>query len=247
MDYKYSGFQEFVLLREPYLAMVPYPAEFTQAVVLPLGVWTSSLCLFAKETLDLKLPGSPPEQGKTLLIWGASSSVGCCGVQLAAAAGYRVLAVASPRNHEMLKSLGATECFDYQSGDVVKAVAKKLRGEQVVGAFDCISEKGTIKALCEVLHLAEADSKLVIAVQPGAEVFAIHAVTVKTNFAVDFQAFEEGVGTYIWKEFLPSALEAGTFHYKPDPEIVGHGLENVQEAVNLLAEGVSAKKLVVTI
>lgn len=32
---------------------------------------------------------------------------------------------------------------------------------------------------------------------------------------------------------------------KPDPEIVGNGLEYVQEAVDLMAKGVSAKKLVV--
>ena len=32
---------------------------------------------------------------------------------------------------------------------------------------------------------------------------------------------------------------------KPDPEVVGEGLEYVQEALDRMAKGVSAKKLVV--
>lgn len=32
---------------------------------------------------------------------------------------------------------------------------------------------------------------------------------------------------------------------KPDPEVVGKGLEHVQTAIDLQAKGVSAKKLVV--
>ena len=35
--------------------------------------------------------------------------------------------------------------------------------------------------------------------------------------------------------------------YMPRSEIVGKGLERIQEAIDLLAEGVSAKKLVVSI
>mgnify|MGYP001003019763 CR=1 FL=1 len=46
----------------------------------------------------------------------AAGSVGQFAVQLARNAGARVVAVASPANHDYLRSLGAHECVDYCTG-----------------------------------------------------------------------------------------------------------------------------------
>lgn len=51
----------------------------------------------------------------------------------------------------------------------------------------------------------------------------------------------------IWRDFVFKALETGRLQPKPDPEVVGKGLEKVQEAVDTLKRGVSAKKIVVTL
>ncbi|TAQ89425.1 hypothetical protein B7494_g2244 [Chlorociboria aeruginascens] len=53
--------------------------------------------------------------GKTVLIWGGSGSVGVNVIQLAVAAGYEVIATASPANFDYLKELGASEVLDYHS------------------------------------------------------------------------------------------------------------------------------------
>lgn len=53
------------------------------------------------------------------------------------------------------------------------------------------------------------------------------------------------VGPAIWDQWLTAALANGSLRCKPDPEVVGKGLENVQAALDLQAKGVSAKKLVV--
>jgi hypothetical protein len=42
-------------------------------------------------------------------------------------------------------------------------------------------------------------------------------------------------------------MEKNRIKYMPQSEIVGKGLEHVQRAVDTLAKGVSAKKLVVSI
>jgi hypothetical protein len=42
-------------------------------------------------------------------------------------------------------------------------------------------------------------------------------------------------------------LAAGKFQPKPDPLIVEGGLEKVQEGINILRKGVSAKKVVIEI
>jgi len=55
-------------------------------------------------------------------VWSGASSVGQFAVQLAKLAGLTVVATASPKNHELLKSLGATHVFDYRDPDVVKKI-----------------------------------------------------------------------------------------------------------------------------
>lgn len=50
----------------------------------------------------------------------------------------------------------------------------------------------------------------------------------------------------IWGEFLPKALRSGKILPKPDPVIVGKGLESIQQAVDKLKQPISAQKLVVS-
>lgn len=50
----------------------------------------------------------------------------------------------------------------------------------------------------------------------------------------------------IWEDFVPGALVNGQLQAKPDPIVVGQGLENVQHALDVQMKGVSAKKVVVT-
>lgn len=49
----------------------------------------------------------------------------------------------------------------------------------------------------------------------------------------------------VWINWLPAALEKGQMKCKPDPEVVGQGLESIQLAVDTIGAGVSAKKIVV--
>lgn len=243
-DYKYSSFQEYVVLKTPMLAKIPDDADFADAVVLPLGLTTAASCLYGSEMLDLHYPPSKDGNGKILLIWGASSSVGCCGLQLAAAAGYEVFAIASLRNHNMLRSLGATQCFDYRNIDLIESVVKSLDDKEVVGALDAISSDDTLHALCEILHQS-GGRKFISSIMPGADTKAKLDVTIMPNLNQDMSRSD--FGPRIWQGVLPSALESGKIQYKPDAEIVGHGLDAVQKALDMLAQGVSAKKLVVTL
>ena len=55
------------------------------------------------------------------------------------------------------------------------------------------------------------------------------------------------VGDAVWRKYIPDALAAGKFLAKPDPLIIKGGLEKVQEGIDLLREGVSAKKVVIEI
>lgn len=49
------------------------------------------------------------------------------------------------------------------------------------------------------------------------------------------------------RNWMTQALQAKKLLPKPEPMVVGHGLEAVQEAVDTLRKGVSAAKVIVTL
>ena len=84
-----------------FYAPIPPSLTFAGAAALPAAVET------ATRALDQLGVGAGAGRGSTLLINGASGSVGSAAVQLALARGVRVIGTASPANHDYLRSLGA--------------------------------------------------------------------------------------------------------------------------------------------
>lgn len=66
---------------------------------------------------------------------------------------------------------------------------------------------------------------------------AVFAATIATKHA--------HIAGTLWREFIPRALEEGKLQTKPEPFIVGEGLEKVQDGIDVQRRGVSAKKVVV--
>ncbi|KXS93610.1 hypothetical protein AC578_7808 [Pseudocercospora eumusae] len=163
-DYKYDRFQEYVVLKAPSIARFPENFRDVEAVVLPFGFNTAASCLFAKETLGLNLPGNT-------------------------AADYEVMAIASEKNHGILRNIGAGECFGYHDPDMAKRITEKPKGKRVVGALDAIPKQETIGTPCEILEHVDAEEKVMAAVPPGAEAWAENNVVVKTNFGFDKETF----------------------------------------------------------
>jgi NADPH:quinone reductase-like Zn-dependent oxidoreductase len=95
-------------------ALIPPSLDFTAAAALPSVTETAARAL---DQLDVK-------DGSTVLISGASGSVGSAAVQLAVARGARVIGTGSPATHDYLRSLGA-EPVAYGDGlsERVRAIA----------------------------------------------------------------------------------------------------------------------------
>lgn len=93
-------------------------------------------------------PLSPEEQNKRILVWGASSTAGNFFVQVLAKSGYKnIVAVASSRHQDYLKSIGATQCVDYQKDTYVEDI-----GEKVDLVADCIGDREeTIRKIAPVV------------------------------------------------------------------------------------------------
>ena len=94
-------------------------ANFEEAAGLVIGAGTAYEGLIDRGRL---------QAGETVLITAASGGVGSAAVQIAAAVGARVVAVASPPNHDYLLSLGASEVFDYHAADWAQQVRAVVPG-----------------------------------------------------------------------------------------------------------------------
>jgi NADPH:quinone reductase-like Zn-dependent oxidoreductase len=80
--------------------------------------------------------------GQTVLVHGAGGGVGSVLVQLALAAGVRVIGTASPRHHEALRELGVAP-VDYRGQDVSARVRELVPGG-VDAAFDHVGGRSVI-------------------------------------------------------------------------------------------------------
>ncbi len=117
-------------------APVPSSLGFAGAAALPAAVET------AARALDQLGAGS----GSTLLVNGASGSVGSAAVQLAVARGARVIGTASPASHSYLRSLGA-QAVAY--GDGLAGRVRALAPDGVDAALD-VAGSGVLPELIEL-------------------------------------------------------------------------------------------------
>lgn len=150
-DYVHGGsFAEYIALPERLLARKPGSLDWNQSAGLPLAGLTAFQVL---NRLGLKA-------GETVLIHGGSGGVGSLGVQIAVALGARVIATASERNHEFLKSLGA-EAVAYGEGLSDRVRALSPAGVDVVADFAGGNLEATLKVLSEGgRHASIADSEV---------------------------------------------------------------------------------------
>lgn len=130
-------FQHFTVAHQLPVCPLPDGISYEAAAALPLAMSTAAAGMYPASHLALELPSLNPKQsGKTLLIWGGSSSVGCCAIQLAVASGLSVVTTCSPRNFELCKKLGATEVFDHNSETVVDDLTSALGKGPCVGVYN---------------------------------------------------------------------------------------------------------------
>ncbi|KAG8162202.1 hypothetical protein KVR01_007967 [Diaporthe batatas] len=212
--------------------------------------------------------------GRVLVVWGASTAVGMNCVQLAVGAGYKVVATAGRHNFDYVSSLGASSVFDYRDADCARDV---IRAAQQVGsgcAGAVAIGAGSIEPCIDIVAACckgTADKAYVAQMSlngpppPGPGVLNLVAWLAKAGYAwfstlvrknlkgvkVEFvwgsDLYDGPVAEAVYGSFLPAALAQGSFVPAPEPLVVGHGLDKVQEAFEVGRKGVSAKKLVVTV
>jgi NADPH:quinone reductase-like Zn-dependent oxidoreductase len=99
---------ELVCVREQgALAHIPEGMSFEDAAALPDGACIANACLTAAGV----------REGQSIVVYGATGSIGTAGVQLAKALGAQVTAVCDTPRVDLVRSLGADEVVDYTRED----------------------------------------------------------------------------------------------------------------------------------
>ena len=144
----------------PVAQCLPVPVGWSdiQAATLPETVFTVWSNVFERGAL---------RAGETLLVQGGSSGIGVTAIQLAKAAGARVIVTAgSDAKCQQCLSLGADHAINYKSQDFQVEVARITGGQGVDVILDMVAGSYVAK---EVQCLAEDGRLVIIAVQGGVQ------------------------------------------------------------------------------
>ena len=197
-------------------APIPPSLGFAAAAALPAAVETATRAL---DQLGV-------EGGSTLLINGASGSVGSAAVQLAVVRGARVIGTASPASHEYLRSLGA-EPVAYGEGIVERVRA--LAPDGVDAALD-VAGSGVLP---ELIELAGSPEHVVtIADFAGAQ-----------EYGVRFSRGDDGRALHALAE-IGELIESGRFSL---PVAKTFPLAEIAEAHRVSEDGHARGKLVLLV
>ncbi|KAJ9094733.1 hypothetical protein QFC21_005891 [Naganishia friedmannii] len=252
-----GSFAEYARVQSDLLWKVPSsgPVGLREAPVYGVGFVTAAQVLYTR--LHLPYPPQKADRSDWILIYGGSTSVGMFATQLGKLAGYKVIATASPKNFDLVKSYGADEVVDYHNVDQAIQDIKKITGGSLTKALDTISEGDSFKIALESLKSGKLNTLLQIsdegkklAEQKGIETELTLAYTLMGN------AFEFIPGSTV--PAIPSDREfyvklckdtpdfIQKYNIRPNPiKDMNGGLEHILEGFEFMKSGkVSASKLV---
>lgn len=228
-------------------ALLPKDISCARGAVLPTAFSTALTGLLGNlngppPMTGLSLPPpslNPKPSGKTIVVWGASSSVGAMTIQIATAAGVKVIATSGAKNIELAKQCGAVEVFDYKSETVVEDIVKAVQnvGGEFAGVFDPIALPTSLAPV----------EQIIVSLGGGATVITLPIPTQPKSAKV-VRKFLSGSGDLpkpYYESYLEPALHEGKVKTLPEPLVVGKGLESVQQAYAIGKKGVSAQKIVI--
>jgi len=208
------------------LAIKPASMDYEQAVSVPNGALTALPFLRDKGQI---------QHGQSVLIYGASGSVGTAAVQLAKYYGTTVTGVCSTSNLEMVKSLGADHVIDYTREDFTK------NGETYDIIYDTVGK--TSFAKCKDSLTEEG---VYLTTVPTASIMLRTMWPQKSGRKVNFLAAglrptQEKVKDLV---FLREMIEAGSYKAVIDKS---YPLEEMADAHRYVENGHKKGNVVVTV
>jgi putative PIG3 family NAD(P)H quinone oxidoreductase len=140
-----GGYAEFALVDERHALPVPRGLSMVEAAALPETVFTVWTNVFERGRLA---------SGETLLVHGGNSGIGVTAIQMAKAAGARVIATArGAAKAERARGIGADLALDASTGDWAEAVQSAggadvildmVAGSYIPRNIECLAREGRL-------------------------------------------------------------------------------------------------------
>ncbi|TFK36705.1 chaperonin 10-like protein [Crucibulum laeve] len=220
----YTSFQQYVLGVPSLAAKIPSGSSYDEAAAIPVALACAYVGLYHHNPygLGIEAPHKDAQAnyaGTPIVVLGGSSSVGQLVIQLAKLSGFSpIIATASTKHIDVLKSLGATDIIDRQipvsslSDEVKKVTDKAIKivfdavavPDTQKAGFDLLAPGGQI-AIVQQPSVESTDDKTVIRVfgSPSAE----HTIPLLTGlYGAITQWLEDGFIKPNKVEVLPGGL-----------------------------------------
>lgn len=243
---QYGAYQQYVIVDDEMVSRVPDGMDFAVPASLMMNM-TCVAGLFSGR-LGLDLPSLRPNEttskkDKKILVYGGSSSFGGLSVEYLTRAGYAVVTTASEKNREFVAKLRGSKVLDHgMDGD---ALVEKLVAEGPYDVVvDMISLPGTVAVTARVLA-AQGGGKL-YTTQPAFGPESLPEGVERVFEPWSESLYEEknvGLREWLLETYLPQGLLQEGITPLPIEKVNG-GLRGINDALTMLYEGVSGKRLV---
>jgi len=219
---------EYVTLPLKYVLPKPESLSWAEAAALPLAAMTAYHMLFPKAGL---------KADQWVLIYGASSGVGSMAIQMAKAAGAKVITtVGSEAKAQLAEGLGADYIIDYKS----QPIGKTVKGITAGTGADVVFEHTGLKTWNESLRSLSKGGKLVTC---GATTGPIVKIDIRALFIKHQQIIGSTMGTLQDLKDILELVKAGKL--KPVVDQV-YKFQDIQDAHKRLENGQHFGKVVIT-
>ncbi|KAF7950817.1 uncharacterized protein EAE97_002369 [Botrytis byssoidea] len=248
-------FATYIVVKGDVAFYIPDNISFEEATSLGVGVTTVALGFYKYLSLPLltfPLSMLNPESKFSILIYGGSSATGTLAIQFAKLSGLQVFTTSSPRNFELLKSLGADHVLDYHDPNC-GAEIRSLTQNKLHHVFDTIATQSSAQICADALSTSGENIyvNFMGIEMPRDNVknifFLGYSVTGEEYeiegevWAVAPEDFELGKRAFVLLEIL---LEHGLIINHP-VKIMNGGLKGILEGTREMKEGnLSGEKLV---
>ncbi|EIN07943.1 GroES-like protein [Punctularia strigosozonata HHB-11173 SS5] len=237
---------------------IPDEVSYEEAATMSVGFFTAVQALFHPKNLNLVgYPDKvPPEHAPWVLIYSGATSVGLYAIQLAHISGYRVVTTASPKNWDLVKSMGANAVIDYRDPDIVTKI-KDITGNSFSLGLDTVGtvegQQASFKAfgpapgkLITISFLHESAQALRNDVElKGIILYTVGGRAFRTYWGWDIPAVpEDRLQVAEWMPKITELLKQGKV--KPNPiKLLPGGLDAFGDGFEYMKSGkLSAEKIV---
>jgi NADPH2:quinone reductase len=188
------------------LFRVPDNVSLRDAAAIPCAGMTAFLALFRKARL---------QPGDTILVQGAKGGVGGFAVQLASAAGARVIGLARPEHHALVRNLGAETVLDYRADDLAAQVRRLTTDEAGVDILLEVANPGDARISLAFIHyngqLLSIDPLPDMSrITPYTHAASVHEIALGGAFGAGHLASQRDFA--VMGQALLDALSAGTLN-----------------------------------